>query len=373
MADALPDLADLRTRAARDVDDGPLPSCQYAVARDGELVAFETIGDVPAGDHTRYVAFSCTKAITASLVWALVGDGKLAYDTRVADVLPEFAANGKDTVTVDHLVTMTAGFPNAPLGPPEWSTSASRREAFTRWRLDWEPGTRCVYHPSSAHWVLVELVNEVTGRDYRDVLRDRILDPIGSGLRVGRDDGDPATVATVAPVGTPPSPEELEALTGIAGLQLPEITDVTLMRFNDPEVRAIGQPSAGAVGTAADLALFYQALLHNPDGVWDPDVLADATTVVRTADLVDPVRGAAARRTRGVIVAGDAEGRVRRGFGRRVSARAFGHDGAGGQVAWADPETGLSFAYLTNGLDANPIRMARRSVSLSDRVAVLSV
>src|ERR1041385_230090 len=64
MADALPDLADLRTRAARDVDDGPLPSCQYAVARDGELVAFETIGDVPAGDHTRYVAFSCTKAIT---------------------------------------------------------------------------------------------------------------------------------------------------------------------------------------------------------------------------------------------------------------------------------------------------------------------
>jgi len=267
---------------------------------------------------------------------------------------------------------MTAGFPNAPLGPPAWWTSASRREAFTGWRLDWEPGTRCEYHPSSAHWVLAEMVNELTGSDYRTVLTARVLEPLGLAMRLGTT-GDEAVFARVACVGTPPSADEIEALTGIAGVELPEITDETLLRFNDPDVRALGQPSAGVVGTAADLARFYQALLDDRLGLWDPAVLADGTSVVRTHDLVDPVRGVTALRTRGVHVAGDGDSRLRRGFGRRVSPRAFGHDGAGGQVAWADPATGLSFAYLTNGLDANPIRMARRGVALSDRACDLAL
>ena len=58
-------------------------------------------------------------------------------------------------------------------------------------------------------------------------------------------------------------------------------------------------------------------------------------------------------------------------FGRTVSPRAFGHAGAGGQIAWADPATGLSFCYLTNGLDANVLRQARRGLALSSRAAAL--
>jgi CubicO group peptidase (beta-lactamase class C family) len=363
-------LAALRERAARDVDDGPLPSCQYAVARHGELLAFETLGTVPAGDESTYVMYSCTKAVVAAMVWALVSDGHLQFTTPVVDVLPAFGPNGKDVVTVDHLLTMTAGFPNAPLGPPAWWTSATRREAFTKWWLDWEPGTRCVYHPSSAHWVLAEMITEITGTDYRAALTERILAPLGLSMRLGST-GDEQQFTRLTLAGTPPTPEQIEVLTGIAGIELPEITDEALLRFNDPEVRALGQPSAGVVGTAADLAMFYQGLLDDRLELWDPDVLVDGTSVVRTGDLVDPVRGVAALRTRGVQVAGDVGGGTRRGFGRRASPRTFGHDGAGGQIAWADPDTGISFAYLTNGMDANPIRMARRGVSLSDRAAAI--
>jgi len=114
---------------------------------------------------------------------------------------------------------------------------------------------------------------------------------------------------------------------------------------------------------AAQLALYYQALLHDPGGLWDQAVLADGTGRVRVR-LLDAF-GIASNRTLGLIQAGDDGQAVARGFGRTVGPRAFGHGGAAGQIAWADPDSGVSFAYLTNGIDANPIRIMRRGVALS--------
>ena len=75
-------------------------------------------------------------------------------------------------------------------------------------------------------------------------------------------------------------------------------------------------------------------------------------------------------RTRGLVVAGD-DGRSHlRGMGRTVSPAAFGHNGAAGQVAWADPATGLSFCYLTNGRDLNVLREHRRTTAVSSLAAV---
>ena len=70
----------------------------------------------------------------------------------------------------------------------------------------------------------------------------------------------------------------------------------------------------------------------------------------------------------GLIIAGD-EDRTYRGFGKTNSADAFGHNGAGGQIAWVDPATGLSFAYVTSGHDRNSVRQARRGVALSSIAA----
>ena len=77
-----------------------------------------------------------------------------------------------------------------------------------------------------------------------------------------------------------------------------------------------------------------------------------------------------ANRTLGLVLAGDDGRSNMRGMGRTVSPQAFGHNGAGGQIAWADPTTGLSFAYLTNGLDQDQIRQSRRTTALASRAAV---
>lgn len=366
-------LADLLARAHRDVESGPLPSCQLAVARNGRVIAQETVG-APAG--SRYVIFSATKVVMAGAVWLLFGDGLLTPDDRVADHLESFATNGKEVVTVDHLLLHEAGIPRAPLGPPEWSARAARRARFGEWRLNWEPGSRVEYHPTSAHWVLGELIEAVTGIDHRAFVRERLAEPLGlRRLRLGVPADDQGDIVDAVPVGEPPTAEELEAVTGIGGLdlaalELGEITDASLVRFNDPEVRALGVPGAGAVSDAADVALLLQAMLHDDARIWDPEVLADGTGVVHTL-LEDELLGIPANRSRGLLLAGDDGHALRRGLSKTTSPRAFGHHGVGGQIAWADPDSGLSFCYLTNGLDANPLAEGRRRAAIGNRAGAL--
>jgi CubicO group peptidase (beta-lactamase class C family) len=98
-------------------------------------------------------------------------------------------------------------------------------------------------------------------------------------------------------------------------------------------------------------------------------VLADATGHVRN-HLPDPLLGVPANRTLGLIVAGDDGKAALRGFGHTTSPRTFGHNGAAGQIAWADPERGVSFAYVTNGIDENLLRQHRRDAGISSRAGV---
>jgi CubicO group peptidase (beta-lactamase class C family) len=338
------------------------------LARDGRLAAFESFGD--ADPDTRYVIFSATKAFVASAAWLLIGEGGLDIERRVAEYIPEFATNGKDVVTVQQVMLHTSGFPRAPLGPPAWADRDRRLEAFARWRLNWEPGTAHEYHPTSAHWVLAELIERISGRDYRDFVHERVTTALGLPRVVGIPPADQDDIAELALCGEPASPDELEAIFGVPELPVTEVTDDALLSFNRPDVRAVGVPGGGGVATAATVALFYQALLHNTEELWDPDVLADAISRVRNTfpDLL--ALGAPANRALGVVVAGDDGNANRRGFGHTQSPGTFGHNGAGGQIAWADPESGLSFCYLTNGRDVNPIREGRRSIGISSRAAV---
>jgi CubicO group peptidase (beta-lactamase class C family) len=345
-------------RARRDVDDGILPSVQIALAADGEVLLDETFG---ADSATRYVTFSVTKAFSGALAWLLIGDGVISADTTVASVVPEFAGNGKESVTIEHLLTHTAGFPRAPMRPEEGADRAARVERMATWRLDWQPGTRTEYHATSAYWALAEVVDRVTGGDFRQVFADRIARPLGlPGLTLGLG-SDTDDVARIRTVGDAADGQSL-------GDHVKETGEQFLLRFNDPVVRAAGVPGAGAVARASDVALFYQALLHNPVGLFDGDVLADATGNIRNR-LVDPLFKVPANRSLGLVVAGDDEHAIVRGFGRGNSQRAFGAQGVGGQIAWADPVSGLSFCYLTNGLDADVVASFTRSAKLAGLAA----
>jgi CubicO group peptidase (beta-lactamase class C family) len=349
----------LLDRARRDVDSGLLPSVQIALARENELVAFETFGD--ASDDTRYVVFSATKAFVAGAMWTLIGDGSIDITRRVVDYIPEFASNGKEVVTVQQVMLHTSGFPNAPLSPVNGDAAEGRLAAFAKWRLEWEPGTKFQYHPTSAHWVLAELIERITGQDFRDVVEQRVTAPAGLPRVLG---DVPHTAAELVPVGEPATAEELMAVYGVSELDVGEVTIAALVGLNDPAAQRVGLPGGGGVMRAAELALYYQAVLHNPNEMWAPDVLDDVRTNVRNS-LPDVMTGIAANRTLGLVQAGSDGLSHFRGMGRTVSPGTVGHNGAGGQIAWADPVTGLSVGYCTNGLDQNPIREARRTTAIA--------
>src|SRR5579884_1767948 len=355
------------SRAKRDVDEGVLPSAQVAVARNGRLAGMRTFGQAfhggatkPATDDTLYTIFSCTKAIVAAAVWTLFEDGLLRLDERVADIIPEFGTNGKEIVTVEQTLLHIGGFPRAPLGPGRWETREGRLEAFARWRLTWEPGTRFEYHATSAHWVLVEIIERRTGVEYKRYLRQRILDPMGlEQLYVGLPDELNERVADVLHV-VPPTPPP-----GGWG----EVTPDAILNFNRPEVRAVGVPGGGGIARAAELALFYQPLINGGEAatgkrILKPETITFATTVRTKAYHRDPLLDIPVNRALAVVVAGDDGNSHLRGFGRGASARAFGHGGAGGQIGWGDPETGISVGYTTNGfVDMEALRQRTRDIN----------
>ena len=274
-------LTALIARAQREIDEGRLPSCQLAFAREGEVVVSVTLGD--ATPDSRYVIFSATKPVVASAVWMLMGEGAIDVTRRVAEVVPEFGANGKDEITIEQVMLHTSGFPRVPFGPLEWDDRDRRLSRFSNWRCNWEPGTRFEYHPTSAHWVLAELIERVTGSDFRDFIRARVIEPLGlRALQLGVPVEQQRNISALVRTGAPATPDELEAALGIRELPLSEVTTDALLGFNHPEVCAVGVPGGGGVSTASDLALFYQALLHDPRRCGTPTCCATSRRTCAT-------------------------------------------------------------------------------------------
>ncbi len=372
---------ELFKRAEREVAEGLLPSCQIAIARNGKVGAIKTFGSAvqggaakPATNDTLYCVFSGTKAIMSSAIWILLGEGKLEIGERAADIVPEFGTNGKETITVEQLLLHVGGFPNAPFPQPDWNSRAKRLERFKLWRLEFPVGQRFVYHPTAGFWVLGEIIERRTGMDFREFVRDRIAQPLGlPELRVGLPRAEHARVADLVWVGQNLTPEDYQKM-GVPPPPATEVTEDAIVGFNTPVVRESGVPGGGGIMTAADLALFYQGLLHNPpvangNPIWQPATLKEALRP-RSGDYFDPIFKYKCNRALGVVVAGDDGMANYRGFGKTNSPLAFGHGGAGGQIGWGDPATGISLGYCTNGFDRNEIRQGRRGVALSSMAAV---
>jgi CubicO group peptidase (beta-lactamase class C family) len=321
------------SRARLEVDEGVLPSAQVAVARHGRLVAFETFGD--ATDSSRYILQSVGRTAVAAVVWKLLGEGLLGLDERVGDVIGEFAENGKGEVTVEQVLTHTAGFPFAPLGYPKMLERSRRLDAMSRWRLDWEPGSRLQFHLTAAAWVIAELVERRTGTAFPDYLRTEVVEPLGLGLVLPLAAEDFHQVLA-APVATDRTSDDQE------------VDPWGPWYLADPEVLAAGEPSHSVVGGAADVAMLYQAFFHS--GLWDEATVLDAIRPRRSEPPYgERIYGGSpevANMALFVMVSGEVGGSW---TPRTGSARTFGNGGAPCQMGYMDPETGVSFAYLTNG------------------------
>ncbi|MEZ5269972.1 MAG: serine hydrolase domain-containing protein [Microthrixaceae bacterium] len=353
-------LAKLRARIQREVDDGRVPAAQIAIGLDGEVVHRESFGS--ATDDSRFAVFSVTKAFIAAVIWQLLGEGALEIDTPVTELVPSFAAARE--VTLKNLLTHTGGFPYAPLGPPRWETTEGRSEQYGSWTLQYPPGERFEYHATSGHWIIAEMIEAIEGADYRTVVAKRARTSRAHRVRPRRccSGGDRDRGTDTRRRGSQRGGDRgrvRDSGRGSGGGH-PDI----LLHFNHPEVRAVGLPAAGGVSDAATIAEFYQCLLHNKERLWKTSVLADGTARVH-CNLPDPLRGVAANRTLGLVLAGDDGNSSLRGMGHTVSPQTFGHNGAAGQIAWADPATGMSFAFCTSGVERNFLHEARRTAALS--------
>ena len=280
------------------------------LARDGRVAVWRTLGDA-RGPSLAYVIFSATKPVVAGGIWILIGEGLLDVIAPSRRVHSRVRNQRQRRHHGRAGVVAHVGLPAAPFIPVEWDDRERRLERFAQWRCNWEPGTRFEYHPTSAHWVLAELIERVQRRGFPRVLaraHARSARARRACRSVFRATNKAISTISFAPASRC-TRDELQATLGIDALPVTEVTPEALMSFNRPEVRAVGVPGGGGVSTAADLALFYQGAAPQPGGIWKPDVLADVTGTVRNT-FTDWL-GTPANRTRGLVVAGD-DGKIER-------------------------------------------------------------
>lgn len=329
----------LRARVQQDVDAGlefgGVEGATAAIGYRGEVIWSEGFG--AARDDTPILMLSLTKTVFESVLWVLFERG-LSPDTPVVDIVPEFLGGTQPGITVGMVETHLGGFAFHGLDFPDAVSRDARRDAMRGWRLK-RPAGFYQYHPVNGGWVLAEIVERLTGRDFREVLRDDILRPLGlaapAGIRLGGDPGEFSDVLLHR---------------NLMGGYTPDPTrrDPMAYGLDTVEGLALGTPGVAAVGTASAIVQLYQQYLTNADGLWQADILESARSVARVRMPDDA--GRPALRSLSFVLAGEPRERYgeRMFFGPVVSERAFGHQGQGGQIAWSDPETGVSFAYLTN-------------------------
>jgi CubicO group peptidase (beta-lactamase class C family) len=331
-------LAELEALIRSHIEDGRYPGAQIALARHGRLALFQSFGRardgagvMPAGDDTLFLLFSQTKVLTSATVWTLIEDGVLSPMDRVADHLPEFAARGKAEITLHQVMTHQGGYPTSDVSRESWADHKRMRAEVCDFSLDWTPGTRVQYHGRAAHLTQAMVIEAVTGRDYREVIRERVIEPLGLGNDIF--------------VGVPPAQQHRCADTYAAE-----------PRDNSAEFRAAGLPHSGGYATARGLVAFYQMLLAGgrlgPARVLSPRMVAYGTRN-HTGEAPDvQMEGVPMHRGLGPHVRGESD-RIR-GLGTIGAPATFGHGGVGTSYSWADPTSGMSFTYLTNYVQPDP-------------------
>jgi CubicO group peptidase (beta-lactamase class C family) len=333
--------------------EGRYPGAQIAVARRGKLALFKTFGEArleprtPARDDTLWLLYSNTKVVTACALWILAERGALRFTDTVAAHVPGFEAHGKGGITIIQLLTHQGGFPDADVPRAAWEDHDLLARTVCGFTLDWTPGSRVHYHGRAAHWTAAVLVERLTKTDYRAFIRDNVVEPLGLGadLFVGLPDAEHARSVDMHE----PADE---------GRRQVRRADEA-----SPEFRRAGTPGGGGYATARAMAAFYQMLVQggtlNGTRVLSSRMVEYVTRNF-TGDRVDHYMGMPMHRGLGPHSRGTTD--AIRGLGSIASPRTFGHGGVGSSYCWGDPESGVSFAYLTNSRIPDPWHGQRMDV-----------
>ena len=318
-----------RTRAEieRGIARGWHTGAQVYASVGGETVADFAVGEARPGavmtPATLVEWASATKPVTCSAAALLWQRGLIDLDDPVCRHLPEFAANGKEAVTIRHLLTHTAGLTEPAQGTQTWEEYAA---AVCRLPLvaGWVPGRRFAYN-SVAMWAVAALVVRLSGRPFWRFVREELFDPIGL-----RDSwiGMPAEVYCAYA-----AEHRVAAIPGYA-------------RSGTAEWVTWGRPTGGGHGPIRDLGRFYAAALQRkPPFPLSPPVI-EAMTTRHLCGVYDERLDATVDRGLGYQLGSSYAGH---GYGPYASRRTFGHGGGSWSQAFADPERGLAAAVYFNG------------------------
>jgi CubicO group peptidase (beta-lactamase class C family) len=349
----------------RKIAEGWLYGGAFLLARRGKIVAARGVGQSeprknrPAKPDDIFCLFSTSKPITATMVLMKVDRGEVRLVDKVADYIPEFAANGKGAITVAQVLTHTAGFPTLAVDwpMPKWADWDATIARICAQALEHEPGQAVHYLALTGSWILAEIARRVEGgkRSFAQMCAEDLYGPLGmkdSHMGVRPDMQERRVPLQALDTGGAPFPIEF------------------LEAFNMPEIQQAAIPGAGAYSTVFDLARFYQMWLNRGEfnGVrFLSPALVELATTIHTGDmedrLIEPIRVAMqwpkipANRGLGFWIRGT--GIFPSYFGSLASPRTFGHAGASSIMAWADPVRELIFIGLTSGLIQEPRSLLR--------------
>ncbi|MER7171344.1 serine hydrolase domain-containing protein [Streptomyces mesophilus] len=288
--------------------------------------------------------YSVTKGAAYLVTALLVQDGVLDLDREVAHYWPEFAAEGKGALTLRGLLQHRSGVIGVPGGASveELADDQALAARLAGQVPLWQPGTAYGYHALVIGALVGEVVRRATGRTVQEIYEERLRAPYGLDFHLGLPEKDAARTRDVLPMR--PTPEQAAELRKSVPSQalrtafnIDGTPDITVYG-NSPLVRAKGPTSAGGIGNARGVAGMYAAALTGLDGgpaLLKPETLAQFSgTGTAGADVVTG-------EDRHFLVGFEAQ-QVRYPY---LGADAFGHCGAAGAEAWADPSTGLTYAY----------------------------
>lgn len=339
--------AAVREQFRRHFDAGEELGARFAACVGGELVIdlrggwADVARTVPFGPDTLTPVFSTTKAVTAVMMARLVDQGRLAYEQTVASVWPEFGQAGKDGVTVAQLLSHQAGLPGfaEPAEPGVWFDPPAVLARLAAQAPMWPLGQGQGYHPITVGYLAGEVFRRVDGRTLGAALRQDLAEPLGLDLWIGLPDSEHGRCAQMRKPPAAPYLGEIDSIRRAAFLDRGSAPGGR----GSAEWRRLEIPSANGHATAPALARLMVAVAG--DGTVDgrrvlrPATIAELTAErTRGPDRVLPfdlswAAGLLRNETSGVF-----------GPGRQ----AVGHYGWGGSMAMADPETGISAAYVMN-------------------------
>jgi CubicO group peptidase (beta-lactamase class C family) len=323
----------------------------------------------PYDEDTLQLVFSTTKGVTALCAHLLAQRGELDFAAPVTQYWPEFGDAGKPQVTVGQLISHQAGLPyvDADLDLEQVLAWAPVVDALARQTPLWEPGSAHGYHAMTYGWLVGEVLRRITGRSVGSLIAEELAGPLGLDLWVGlpadqqervapltmRGPGasSPASGSALGTTGGNTLAATVEQLLGPDALLIKALDGVPGLltqegMFNRPEVRAAELPAANGVSNARSLAKLYATTIGPVDG-FGPLLTAEQVEAASAVQTEGPDKVLILETSFGL-------GYMRSStFAPYGGARAFGHSGAGGSMAFADPEVDIGFAYVMNRMMAN--------------------